>query len=242
MHAEHADSNGLNDLSGHVLATRSPCSMRWGSDSWQRSMRTRWHMNCAGACLGEGWGPIGCATLWRQGALQRRGGRRVSRGRQATPNHLRVPRASALICVKTLLASAMPQSSQRGPRPYAIATSPSYGRDMLNRPGSLCRGTGSSFARNGPDRAYPAPGATHLRTPPMRVVSWKRRYVPLAKPISRRRASRRCAGGPLSPTVRLSAGLSNELEDAWRLLGFAAITFDTARVELVRSFTSIRGL
>jgi hypothetical protein len=40
-------------------------------------MRTRWHMNRAGACLGEGRGPIGCATLWRQGALQRRGGRQV---------------------------------------------------------------------------------------------------------------------------------------------------------------------
>ena len=30
MHAEHADSNGLNDLSGHVLATRSPCSLGIG--------------------------------------------------------------------------------------------------------------------------------------------------------------------------------------------------------------------
>jgi hypothetical protein len=77
MHAEHADSIRLNDLSGHVLATRSPCSIRWASDAWKRSMRTRWHMNRAGACLGEGRGPIGCATLWRQGALRRRGGRRV---------------------------------------------------------------------------------------------------------------------------------------------------------------------
>src|ERR1039458_9953294 len=149
----------------------------------------------AGACLGEGRGPISCVTLWRQGALQRPGGRRVSRGRQATPNHLRVPRTSALICVKTFLAFAMPQSSQRGPRPYAIATSPSHGRNMLNRSGSLCRGTSSSLARNDSDRAYPAPGATHVRTPRLRVVSWKRRYPPLAKPISRRRASRRCVGG-----------------------------------------------
>src|ERR1039458_7824978 len=62
----------------------------------------------AGACLGEGRGPISCVTLWRQGALQRPGGRRVSRGRQATPNHLRVPRASALICVKNLACFCNP--------------------------------------------------------------------------------------------------------------------------------------
>jgi hypothetical protein len=175
MHAEHADSIRLNDLSGHVLATRSPCSIRWASDAWKRSMRTRWHMNRAGACLGEGRGPIGCATLWRRGALRRRDGRRVFvDGKPHRTICVFRVHLLPLSALKTLLASAIPQSSQRGPRPYAIATSPSHGRDMLNWPGSLCRGTGSSFARNGSDRAYPAPAATHLRTPRMRVVSWKR--------------------------------------------------------------------
>jgi hypothetical protein len=46
---------------------------------------------------------IGCTTLWRQGALQRPDGRRVFRGLQTTTKHLRVPRASALICVEILL-------------------------------------------------------------------------------------------------------------------------------------------
>jgi hypothetical protein len=172
MHAEHADSNGPNDLSGHVLATRSPCSRRWGSDSWKKV-----HENALAHELRPAPASAKAGVL----SLTQRCGVRVpyeDAGVGAcfvdckpVQNHLRVPRASALICVKTLLASAMPQSSQRGPRPYAIATSPSHGRDTLNRPGPLCRGTGSSFERNDSDPAYPAPGATHLRTPRIRVVS-----------------------------------------------------------------------
>ena len=65
-------------------------------------MRTRWFMNSAGACLGEGRGNFGCVTLWRQAALRRCGGGRAFGGRQATLKRLRVPRASSpFICVKT---------------------------------------------------------------------------------------------------------------------------------------------
>jgi hypothetical protein len=44
-----------NDLSGHVLARRSACSIRWGAASLIGSMRTRWHTHATKPVSATAW-------------------------------------------------------------------------------------------------------------------------------------------------------------------------------------------
>jgi hypothetical protein len=70
MHAEHADSDRLNDLSGRVIGCAFTVLNTLGAGFLEKIHENAlahevrcWHMKYARACPGEGRGSIGCAAM-----------------------------------------------------------------------------------------------------------------------------------------------------------------------------------
>ena len=87
IHAEHANGVRLNNLSGYVNGWHLLYSIRLERASWKRSMSVYWQLECVlpNSRLRSNAAPV-CITMTQQSASN-------------LPNHQRVQRASAFICV-----------------------------------------------------------------------------------------------------------------------------------------------